>query len=139
MEHRLGVRPDGDDPLMAAVSRFVSLRSVQPDASARGASSPARNEPSASQRQSGSGQMLVATRRRDQRPRRVTLKVLPEVLVSREEQLGLERYTVSLRNPTTDRPAMMKGDAILEIKPLEIAGMDLKRLSIDPLQGGDSD
>lgn len=35
MEHRLGVRPDGDDPLMAAVSRFVSLRSVQPDASSR--------------------------------------------------------------------------------------------------------
>lgn len=113
--------------------------SVKPEHSARGAASPVANEPNASQRASRSGQMLLATRKRDQRPRQVAVKVMPEVLVANEEQLGLQRYAASLRNVMTDRAATMKSDAVLEIKPLEIAGMDLKGLSIDPLQSGDSD
>jgi hypothetical protein len=61
------------------------------------------------------------------------------VLVSGEEQLGLERYAASLRNTATEPAASVKNDAVLEIKPLEIAGMDLKGLSIDPLETGDRD
>jgi hypothetical protein len=38
-----------------------------------------------------------------------------------------------------DRAANVKPEALLEIKHLEIAGVDLKGLSIDPLQSGDSD
>jgi len=44
-----------------------------------------------------------------------------------------------LRNTATEPAASVKNDAVLEIKPLEIAGMDLKGLSIDPLETGDRD
>ena len=81
--------------------------------------------------------MPVASRKRDRRPRPV--KGMPEVLVSSEEQFGLQRYAASLRKVMTDRTAIAKGDQALEIKPLEIAGMDLQGLAIDPLQSGDSD
>ena len=83
--------------------------------------------------------MLVATSKRSHRQPQVALRAEPQVLVSAEEQLGLQRYTASLRSMTADRAANVKPEALLEIKHLEIAGVDLKGLSIDPLQSGDSD
>jgi hypothetical protein len=83
--------------------------------------------------------MLTAIYKKERRAPQVISKAAPEVLVSGEEQLGLRRYAASLRNTATDRTASAKSDAVLEIEPLEIAGMDLKGLSIDPLQSGDRD
>jgi hypothetical protein len=83
--------------------------------------------------------MLVANGRRSHKPRQVALDAGPEVLVRTEEQLGLQRYAVSLRSRAADRSANVKAEVQLEIKHLEIAGIDLKGLSIDPLQSGDSD
>jgi hypothetical protein len=117
----------------------TKVRSAKPEPSASGVSSPGPNEPGASEKESGSGQMLTAIYKKERRAPQVISKAAPEVLVSGEEQLGLRRYAASLRNTATDRTASAKSDAVLEIEPLEIAGMDLKGLSIDPLQSGDRD
>jgi hypothetical protein len=107
---------------------------------AGGVSSLARNEPIASHKESGSRPVLVATSKKSRRPPQAAVHAEPEVLVSAEEQLGLQRYTASLRRMTADdRAANVKSDTVLEIKPLEIARMELNGLSIDPLQRGDSD
>jgi hypothetical protein len=117
----------------------TKVRSAKPEPSASSVSSPRPNEPGASEKESGSGPMLTAIYKRERRAPQVISKAAPEVLVSGEEQLGLRRYAASLRNTATDRTASVKSDAVLEIEPLEIAGMDLKGLSIDPLQSGDRD
>jgi hypothetical protein len=59
-----------------------------------------------------------------------------EVLVSPEEQAGLERYAAGLRGralENTARAAVMN-DPLFKIQPLEIAVMDLRQLSIEPLE-----
>jgi hypothetical protein len=62
----------------------------------------------------------------------------PEVLVSAEDQLGLLRYTASLRTVARGNAVTLEEGSGPEIKPLEIAELDLKRLSIEPLESGDS-
>jgi hypothetical protein len=117
----------------------TKVESAKPEPSAGSVSSPAPNEPSASQKEGSSGQKFRAIHKRERLAPQVIAKAAPEVLVSGEEQLGLQRYAASLRNSTTGRTASVNSDAVAEIKPLEIAGMDLKGLSIDPLQSGDRD
>ena len=113
------------------------VSSVTPEPSARGISLPAANELGVSRTGREPVEMLVATKR-SHKPH-VALRAEPEILVSAEEQLGLQRYTASLRSMAADRAANVKPEALLEIKHLEIAGVDLKGLSIDPLQSGDSE
>lgn len=117
----------------------TKVSSVKPEPSAHNISLPAPNEPGVSQTAGGSVEMLVATSKRSHKQPQVALRAEPEVLVSAEEQLGLQRYTASLRSMAADRAANVKPEALLEIQHLEIAGVDLKGLSIDPLQSGDSD
>lgn len=122
--------------LSLAVRTKVS--SVKPEPSAGGASSAISSEPSASQEQSRSGQMLVKTSKKSHKPPQVALHAKPEVLVSAGEQLGLQRYAASLRNAKAEAPAVIKGNAAPEIEPLQIASVDVKRLSIEPLEDSDS-
>jgi hypothetical protein len=128
---------------VGAIALWFAVRtkvsSMKPGPSAHNLSLPAPSQPGASQTGEGPVGMLVATSRRSHKQPQVALRAEPEVLVSAEEQLGLERYTASLRSMTADRAANVKPEALLEIKHLEIAGVDLKGLSIDPLQSGDSD
>jgi len=128
---------------VGAIALWFTVRtrvsSVKPGPSAHNISLPAPNQPSISQTGEGLVGMLVATSKRSHRQPQVALRAEPQVLVSAEEQLGLQRYTASLRSMTADRAANVKPEALLEIKHLEIAGVDLKGLSIDPLQSGDSD
>lgn len=123
--------------LSFAVRTRVS--SVKPKSSAHSISSPAPTEQSAAQRESGLGQVLVATNPKSQRPPRAIPNAEPEVLVSAEEELGLKRYAAVLRNAKAEAPAAIKGNTAAEIEPLQIATVDVKRLSIEPLQDGDSD
>ena len=64
----------------------------------------------------------------------------PEVLVSAEEQLGLERYTARLRAGTVEfsARAVVKGNSDFSIQPLEIAEIALGQLTIEPLESGES-
>jgi hypothetical protein len=117
----------------------TKVSSVKPELSAHNISLPAPNEPNVSQTGEGPVEMLVATSKRSHKQPQVALRAEPEVLVSAEEQVGLRRYTASLRSMAAERAANVKPEALLEIKHLEIAGVDLKGLSIDPLQSGDSD
>lgn len=59
-----------------------------------------------------------------------------EVLVSPEEQAGLERYAVRLRARALENTARaaVTNDPPFQIQPLEIAVMDLRQLSIEPLE-----
>jgi hypothetical protein len=75
--------------------------------------------------------------KRNRSPQRVTSSVQPEVLVLPEEQLGLRRYAASLRATSAHSPVTVKNATPLII-PLEIARMDVKQLSIEPLESGDS-
>jgi hypothetical protein len=124
-----------------AVSFAVQTRvpSATPEPSPRAVSSPAFTEPSASKEQRESRQLFVAGSKKNRRPQQVVLKVEPEVLVSAEERIGLQRYAASLRSMPADRAANVKPEPRPEIEHLEIASIDLNGLSIDPLQGGDSD
>jgi len=115
------------------------VSTVMPEPSAHSISSPAPTEQSAAQRESGLGQVLVATNPKRQRPPRAIRNAKPEVLVSAEEELGLKRYAAVLRNAKAEAPAAIKGNTAAEIEPLQIATVDVKRLSIEPLQDGDSD
>jgi len=65
----------------------------------------------------------------------------PEVLVSSEEEAGLRRYADLLRAKSfeTSKRAAATDDAPFEIKPLEIAELGLRQLTIQPLEGGESD
>lgn len=60
----------------------------------------------------------------------------PEVLISPEEQAGLERYAARLRSIAVENSARtaVKSDLVFKIQPLEIAVMDLRQLSIEPLE-----
>jgi hypothetical protein len=66
------------------------------------------------------------------------MQAQPEVLISADEQLGLQRFTASLKRVSANRPALVKAEATTEIAPLEIAGIDVRRLSIEPLESGDA-
>jgi anti-sigma factor RsiW len=101
------------------------------------ASSIARNEPNAAPEPSEPQRELVAAKRNGS-PHRVTSRVQPEVLVLAEEQLGLRRYAASLRATASHGRRTVKSDATPEIIPLEIARIDVKQLSIEPLESGDS-
>jgi hypothetical protein len=63
----------------------------------------------------------------------------PEVLVSSDEQLGFERYAARLRAraPEFSARAVVISDAAFNIQPLEIAEIDLRQLTIEPLDGGE--
>src|SRR5207245_5867829 len=65
----------------------------------------------------------------------------PEVLVSSEEEAGLRRYADLLRAKSFEAAnrAAATDDAQLEIKPLEIAELGLRQLTIQPLEGSESD
>jgi len=81
---------------------------------------------------------LSVTRRQTSPDPRVTRNNEPEVLVSADDQLGLQRYAASLRTVARRNAATLKDGTGPEIKPLEIAELDVKRLSIEPLESGDS-
>jgi hypothetical protein len=59
-----------------------------------------------------------------------------EVLVSHEEQVGLQRYAARLRTRALENTARsaVTNDPPFQIQPLEIAVMDLRQLSIEPLE-----
>jgi len=65
----------------------------------------------------------------------------PEVLVSSEEEAGLQRYADLLRakSQETSNHTAAISDAPFEIKPLEIAELGLRQLTIQPLEGSESD
>jgi hypothetical protein len=72
---------------------------------------------------------------------RVTRRPEPEVLVSSEEAAGLRRYADLLRaksHEISNHTAAIS-DAPFEIKPLVIAELGLRQLTIQPLQGSESD
>jgi hypothetical protein len=62
----------------------------------------------------------------------------PEILVSGEEQTNLQLYLNRLRGRSVNQttPLVITSDA--QIKPLEIAQIELPQLSIAPLESGDS-
>jgi hypothetical protein len=128
---------------VGAIALSFAVRSkvspVKPEPSAHNVSLPAQNEPSVSQKENGSGQTLAATGRKSRRSPQAAPHGNPEVLVSAEEDLGLQRYAASFRNVKSEAPAVIKGNAAAEIEPLQIASVDVKGLSIEPLQSGDSD
>ena len=81
---------------------------------------------------------LIVTRRRASPDSWAARKTRPDVLVSSDDQLGLQRYAASLRTVARRNAATLGEASGPEIKPLEIAELDLKRLSIEPLESGDS-
>ena len=112
--------------------------SVKREFPARSISSPASNEPSLSQKGGESAAIPVATiKGRHQQPQ-AALRAELEVLVSAEEQLGLQRYTASLKNKKAGARVAIKDNAVAEIEPLEIAKVEVKQLSIQPLESGDA-
>jgi hypothetical protein len=83
---------------------------------------------------------LVARRERSVADRAAQCSEL-EVLVSSEEEAGLQRYADLLRAKsleTSNRTAVIS-DAPFEIKPLEIAELGLRQLTIQPLEASESD
>ena len=72
---------------------------------------------------------------------RVTRRSEPEVLVSPDEAAGLRRFADLLRAKSleTSNRAAAISDAPFEIKPLEIAELNLRQLTIQPLEGSESD
>ncbi len=60
-----------------------------------------------------------------------------EVLISPQEQAGLERYAADLRGRAAEnaaRAASLANDTTFKIEPLEIAAMDQRQLTIEPLE-----
>jgi hypothetical protein len=61
-----------------------------------------------------------------------------EVQVSAEEQAGLEHYSARLRARSLEDSARAVGavesDVAFNIRPLEIAAMDVRQLTIEPLE-----
>ena len=123
LRHSAVSRSTGKEPaapsIQSAVSREPTGLSIQP--------SP-RPEP------------LVSRRERSVVDR-VALRSEPEVLVSSEEAAGLRRYADLLRAKSleTSNRAAAISDAPFEIKPLEIAELNLRQLTIQPLEGSESD
>jgi len=62
----------------------------------------------------------------------------PEVLISGDDRLGLDKYVASFRMSASGGKATLKEEAGPGIKPIEIVELDTARLSIDPLESGDS-
>jgi hypothetical protein len=62
------------------------------------------------------------------------------VLVSSDERLGFERYAAQsrARPPEFSARAVVISDAAFKIQPLEIAEIDLRQLTIEPLESGES-
>lgn len=116
----------------------TKVLSVKSEPLGHNISSPAPDEPSVAQKGGGSVEMLVPTVNRWHKQPQVALRAEPEVLVSAEEQLGLQRYTSSLKNKEAGAPVVIKDNAVGEIEPLEIAKMEVKQLSIQPLESGDA-
>jgi len=116
-------RSTGKEPaapsIQSAVSREPTGLSIQP---------PLRPERLASRRE-----RIVVDR--------VARRSEPEVLVSSEEAAGLRRYADLLRAKSleTSNRAAAISDAPFEIKPLEIAELNLRQLTIQPLEGSESD
>ncbi len=82
------------------------------------------------------------TARREQTPtRRVNLRSTPEVLISSVERAGFERYFTLAQARPLQRPVSASGkeDFDPEIKPLEIAELELGKLAIEPLEAGGSE
>lgn len=63
-----------------------------------------------------------------------------EILVSADEQRGIERYAARLRAraPEFSARATVSSDDVFKIQPLEIAEIDLRQLTIEPLESGES-
>lgn len=63
-----------------------------------------------------------------------------EILVSSDEQQGFERYAARLRAraPEFLARATVNSDDVFKIQPLEIAEIDLRQLTIEPLESGES-
>lgn len=59
----------------------------------------------------------------------------PEVIIAADERVGLAKYEKVLRSRLEEKQFVADGQAsdVLEIKPLEIAEMDLKQVPIQPL------
>ena len=72
--------------------------------------------------------------------RRVQLRSEPEVLVSSEEMAEFERYVALLRARPLEKAvrASAKVNSDPEIKPLDIAELELDQLAIEPLEDGGS-
>ena len=65
------------------------------------------------------------------------LRAGTEVLISPEEQAGLERYAAGLRGRAVEnaaRAASVANDTAFKIEPLQIAAMDQRQLTIEPLE-----
>ena len=58
-----------------------------------------------------------------------------DVLITGDEQRGLAQYIAAFREQASGNKATLKEEAGAEIKPLEIAELDVKRLAIEPLEG----
>ena len=89
-----------------------------------------------------SAQPERTTARREQTPvRRVNLRSAPEVLISSVERAEFERYVALARARLLQKPvsAFVKEDLGPEIKPLEIAELELGKLAIEPLEAGGSE
>jgi len=112
---------------------LVQEKDVVPEVSSSG-----HSEPNAAGQQAEAQGERVVTHERSSARRRSALAAQPEILVSADEQLGLQRYAAFLRTAAANRPAVVKADASTEIPPLEIASIDVGRLSIEPLEGGDA-
>jgi len=123
LRHSAVSRSTGKEPaapsIQSAVSREPTGLSIQP---------PLRPERLASRRE-----RIVVDR--------VARRSEPEVLVSSEEAAGLRRYADLLRAKSleTSNRAAAISDAPFEIKPLEIAELNLRQLTIQPLEGSESD
>ena len=66
-------------------------------------------------------------------------RIEPEVIFSLEEQAGLRRYETLLGSRQAEQiAAVIAAQETREIKPLEIAGIDVKELAIQPLEVMDS-
>lgn len=73
--------------------------------------------------------------------RRVNLRSAPEVLVSAAEQVEFEKYVALAQARPLRRPfsASVKEDLGPEIKPMEIAELELGKLAIEPLEASGSE
>jgi hypothetical protein len=70
-------------------------------------------------------------------PSHAKLRAGAEVLISPEEQAGLERYAIDLRRRALEngaRAVSVAKDTAFKIEPLQIAAMDQQQLTIEPLE-----
>jgi len=111
---------------------------VQRQDLSREASASAPGEQNTPPSQNAPVRKLVVNHQPGSGRRRAIMQAQPEVLVAAEEQLGLQRYAASLNIAGAERPAVVKTNAATEITPLEIAGIDVRRLTIEPLESGDA-